>query len=242
MITVREFHSPKLGSRETDYEDASAYDLELGRFAVADGASDSIFSGLWARSLCETFVNSNLKTDNEESFIHNLVRISRDKWYREIKWDELKLFVKNKAINGSFSTFIGVEAIHKDSFDRLKITSVGDSCFLYVDGDRLFSFPLTKPSEFNISPTLIWSGYGAPFTSEFRWKSPVYKSLSTGIPGDEFVLATDAMSKWIMEFYPESWKVIHGEDLRGFFEEEVRKKQIRNDDLTLISVTRQNDQ
>ncbi|MFG1519612.1 MAG: hypothetical protein AAE977_03940 [Thermoplasmataceae archaeon] len=242
MIVVKDFHAPKLGSRETDYEDAFAYDLELGRFAVADGASDSIFSGLWARSLSETFVNSNLKTDNEETFIHDLVRISRDKWYREIKWNDLKLFVKNKAINGSFSTFIGVETVHSDSFERLKITSVGDSCFFYINGSELVSFPLSRPEDFNISPMLIWSGYGAPFTSEFRWKSPVYKSLSTNIPGNEFVLATDALSKWIMEFYPESWEIIHGSNLREYFEEAVKKKQIRNDDLTLVIVEIETDQ
>src|SRR5260370_42032120 len=47
---------PKHGHTEDEYEDAWAADPDAGRFAVADGASESAFAGLWARLLVEGFV------------------------------------------------------------------------------------------------------------------------------------------------------------------------------------------
>src|SRR4051794_29142331 len=52
----RALRLPKRGHTPEEYEDAFAADPALGRFAVADGASESSFAGQWARLLAEGFV------------------------------------------------------------------------------------------------------------------------------------------------------------------------------------------
>ena len=49
-------HTGKAGNAEADYEDAGAGDVRRGRFAIADGASEASFAGLWAKLLVEQFV------------------------------------------------------------------------------------------------------------------------------------------------------------------------------------------
>src|SRR5437762_14162270 len=50
------FCEPKRGHGPQEYEDAFAGNLALGRFAVADGATESAYAGLWARMLVNEFV------------------------------------------------------------------------------------------------------------------------------------------------------------------------------------------
>ncbi len=237
MIRVREFTAPKLGNKPEENEDYLLFDSGRMKFAVADGASDSIFSGVWARALVESYVQSNLSLFDDGAFIEQLVRTARDRWYEEIKWDQLKLFVKNKAINGSFSTFTALEG--RDSGDAIefRVVSVGDSCFLRNDNGALDSFPLSRPEDFNISPKLIWSGYGSPFSKEFKWRKPDFKSMSFTSASVDFVLATDSVSKWIIEYYPESWDHIIDGNTLELFSGEISMKKMRNDDLTFLHIT-----
>src|SRR5262245_52511752 len=50
------FRLPRKGHPGDECQDAAAGDAERGRFAVADGATESAHAGLWARLLVETFV------------------------------------------------------------------------------------------------------------------------------------------------------------------------------------------
>src|SRR5947199_52879 len=51
-------HLARAGHRAEEYEDAHAGDAGAGRFAVADGASETSFAALWARLLAEGFVQA----------------------------------------------------------------------------------------------------------------------------------------------------------------------------------------
>src|SRR5438128_1173835 len=57
-IGFREFCLQRRGHRVEECEDACAGAPERGRFAVADGATESFLGGLWARLLVEDFVHS----------------------------------------------------------------------------------------------------------------------------------------------------------------------------------------
>lgn len=238
-MKLETYFSQKLGNSPEEYEDAFAFNPGRGKIAVADGASDSIFSGLWARSLVNSYVNSSLSI-TDDNFMENLVSSSRKKWHMDIKWDDLKLFVRNKAINGSFSTLILVESLEDIEFNKIRVLSVGDSCILFRKDDGVESFPLKTHEEFNITPKLVWSGYGSPFSGEYKWESPPFLSEDFDVEaGTTAFIATDAVSKWILQFYPKSWDKItdHETDLREMFEKQVRAGKMRNDDLTLIQVT-----
>lgn len=237
-MKIDTYYSPKIGNKPEEYEDAFAVNPGRGKLAVADGASDSIFSGLWARSLVKSYVESNLSITNDD-FVERLVSAAREKWHTDIEWDTLRLFVKNKAINGSFSTMILTESIGNNSFDRVRVLSVGDSCILMNRNESAASFPLEDYRDFNISPELVWSGYGSPFSKEYKWKRPPFQTRDFIIePGETVLMATDAVSKWILQYFPDSWdKVTSAEtDLKVLFEEEVREGRMRNDDLTLLKI------
>ena len=234
-MIVKAFTSPKLGNSSVESEDAYAFNTEKGKVAVADGASDSIFSGLWARALVSSYVNSDLSL-RQNNFLDLLINNARTKWHSKIDWDSLRLFIKNKAVAGSYSTVIFLESLDGPEFRHARALSVGDSCLLIKRNDSLISFPLTRYEDFNITPKLVWSGYGAPFTGDYRWNLPEFLIKDFYLkPDDSVIVATDSVSKWIIQFFPDSWDIVAGEgDLREIFTKEVRERRMRNDDLTFV--------
>ena len=119
---MREFHRPKSGYRESEYEDAYSLDAEGGKFAVADGATESSFSNIWAKALVSTFVENPPPMDmNDRQSVKNLLDAARKKWYREIDWTSLPWFQKNKAVLGSYSTFLGLQVDSPESPKRYRV-------------------------------------------------------------------------------------------------------------------------
>ena len=51
----RIFWLPRRGNKPDEYEDAFAVEDASGRYALADGASEGCFTGLWARLLVADF-------------------------------------------------------------------------------------------------------------------------------------------------------------------------------------------
>lgn len=236
-MIVKAFSSPKLGNSSAETEDAYAFNTERGKVAVADGASDSIFSGLWARALVSSYVNSDLSL-KQSNFMDLLINAARMKWHSEIEWDALRLFIKNKAVAGSYSTIIFLESLDGPAFRHARALSVGDSCLLIKRKEVLISFPIVRHEDFNISPKLVWSGYGAPFKGDYRWNLPEFLMKDFYIlPDDSVIVATDAVSKWIIQYFPESWDIVTSDqDLKEVFTKEVRERRMRNDDLTFLRV------
>lgn len=237
-MKIDTYYSQKIGNKPEEYEDAFAVNPGRGKIAVADGASDSIFSGLWARSLVKSYVESDL-TITDVEFVEKLVSAARAKWHNDIEWDSLRLFVKNKAINGSFSTMILAESISDTEFTKVRVLGVGDSCIILNRKDSACSFPLESHEDFNITPELVWSGYGSPFSKEYRWNRPPFQLRDFVIdPGETVLMATDALSKWILQYFPESWEKVTSQDidLRTLFENQVKEGRMRNDDLTLLKI------
>lgn len=239
MITVREYHRPKLGNSEEEYEDSFSYNLNKGRVAIADGASDSIFSNVWARSLVNAFTNGSVTYSADPAFLKSIIFMARRTWYNSIEWDSLRVFVRNKAIKGSFSTFLGVQFEEKkDSFDY-RVIAVGDTCYFTHKGNKIEGFPLNDPAKFNISPQLIWSGYGSPFPEEYNTKLPKINFYEGSIrKGGRLLFATDAISKWILENSPGSFdRLFSLEDPHGFITGLLEAREMRNDDITFATVT-----
>ena len=241
MIKIREFHRPKLGNVEGEYEDAFAFNMRKKRFAMADGASDSVFSGIWARALVKSFVNSRLNIDDTGGLAFQMLTESRNAWYDKIDWDSLKLFVKNKAVKGSFSTFLGVEFTKGKSSYTYRAVALGDTCFIVRNNNDIISKPIEKASDFNITPKLFWSGYGAPFEKDYKWKVPNMIEFSGEIGfGENFVMATDALSKWILENKSNSWELLTKiDDPALLFNSLLQHRMMRNDDITLSVLTLQ---
>lgn len=238
MIKVREYHRPKLGNSEGEYEDAFAFNLRTKRFAIADGASDSIFSNVWAQNLVKSFVKTNVPFRYKKKLVNGLLSKSREIWFKSIDWENMKWFVKNKAVKGSFSTFLGLEIRKKGKRYHYRGIVIGDSCFFTLN-EELFSFPLKEASEFNITPELLWSGYGSPFNEEYKWDPPELTFFEGDLhQGDSILMATDSLSKWILENGEKRFKfLVESENPLNAIEELLQSKAMRNDDITLAIIT-----
>jgi hypothetical protein len=99
-----------------------------------------------------------------------------------------------KQEQGSFATLIGLELRRtQDAGWAWKAVAVGDSCLLQIRGASLqAAFPLTSPKDFSNRPALIAS------STEEHCPEPEWLA-GRAVPGDVFLLASDAASARLLE-------------------------------------------
>lgn len=237
-MAIKSFNFSKAGNRQEESEDSFAYDEKSGKYAICDGASDSIFSGLWGSCIARQFVSGNYNLSNPEDYSSMLID-ARRVWYSSINWARLPWNVKNKSIRGSYSTFLGINLIVDDA-KYCDAWAVGDSCLFILDDTNVASFPVSTPDDFGVHPDLIWSGYGHPM-NERKEYIPDYKvkKFSAEIKeGSQVVIATDALSKFLMEGgLPAFDKMLENIDNREFFDHLRSDGTIKNDDLAAIIIS-----
>ncbi len=240
MLSVREFHRSKTGNSEAEYEDSFAYDDSRGIFAIADGATESSFADVWADALVTTFVESPPDFNrNDRDVMKEILRLARDKWHRGIDWDSLPWFQKNKALMGSYSTLLGLQV--DMTGERFRCIAVGDSCMFQVSRGRMESFPFADSGDMSNTPKLMWSGLGYSAGLEKEVEIPgIEVKYGRFRQGDTVMLATDALSKWVLLHKTEKpWETLaaHGEDFDAFVGELISGGEVKNDDVTLIVIT-----
>ena len=211
------------------------------RLAVADGATESIFAGRWAKQLVDAVGNGKLSSSNFSNGISQL----RADWHQWLAGKTLPWYAEEKARQGAFAALVALELsvengseTHEGSWTA---TAVGDSCVFHVRGKEILNrFPLTSSEAFDSRPYLLSSVCGE---SEQRIEE---SRRGTWCVGDYFYLMTDALACWFL-------KHIDGggspSDLKGYFGSQdgndsfgawvnsLRKQgSIRNDDCTLVRV------
>ena len=238
---IKVFSCPKLGNSLEEYEDAWAHRqtrTPVGiRVAVADGATESSFSKLWAVLLAESYVRSTVV--GVEFFAR--LKPARHLWRRKLAGRPLPWFASEKAEQGAFAAFLGIQIdAHKNHWTAL---AIGDCCLMHVDdvGQRMRvvgTFPLQKSSQFTMSPYLIGSRSNGDSVNE-----RIQISKGSLRDGDMLLLATDAVAAWLLKQYEEGrplWKWIYRRlSTPESFAALVaygRKNGLRNDDLTLVRV------
>jgi hypothetical protein len=228
---------PKHGNTADEYEDAWSADTAKGRFAVADGASESAFAGLWARLLTEGFVSARGPLD-----LANWLEVPRRQWWSELIGLDLPWYAEMKREQGAYATLLGV-SIRRATANRQRhwrAVAVGDSCFVRVRKNRHAGmFPLKHSSEFGNQPTLIGSR---------QEEIPTCQRCSGSLrPGDRLFLMTDALAQWFLsrqENGERAWEAVRRvlsasqpEVAFAAWIEELRVQgALRNDDVTLLSV------
>ena len=241
-IQVLGFRMSKLGNRSTDCEDFYSWDLARMKFAMADGASSSIFSDIWARSLTQAAMDVNLSLDDSpDSLLSSVMKAARKNWYGSIQWAGLPWFLRNKSVSGSHSTLLLMQAWPLASSYRYSAVAVGDTCMFVLKGQKVEdSFPLKQYSDFGNTPSLVWSGKGSPISANVRMALPKYSAISGTIaPGSTVILATDAVSKWILEHgKPQEILEVMGNDhaMKGFISREINARRMRNDDTAIVAI------
>ena len=236
-LTWHAFGVPKAGNAAEEYEDAVAGAPALGRFAVADGASESSFAAAWARLLAEGFVAA----EKPWRFL-DWVPPLRQRWAEQVDNLVLPWFAEMKREEGAFATLLGVA--FRPSRDRQPGTwralAVGDCCLFRTRHDRLLmALPISASTDFSNRPQLLGSRPTAP-------QLPPRQFSGRWWPGDRFLLMSDALAQWFLERIEkkadplgEIAGLLSGPAPRAAFPDWVEKRRrqgLRNDDVTLAVI------
>jgi Protein phosphatase 2C len=220
----RSFLVPKVGHAPDECEDAAAGDPDVGRFAVADGASESYAAGDWARLLVEAFVATGPTDD--------WLTAPREAWQQQAAGSAVSWYAEDKFARGGHATFLGVTIRPEGDAMAWEAVAVGDACLLHIrEGQCVASFPLTRSTEFNGSPSLVNSRGGVP-----AWRT----GRGTLRAGDALLLATDALAQHLLEsaeggdFPTAAVLGLEEEDDFAMWVAMAREAgQLRNDDVAL---------
>jgi hypothetical protein len=224
----RTFHVPKNGHTQEEYEDAFAGDPKSGRFAVADGASESSFASSWAQILVNAYVG---KPGPWAAWLP----AARKQWRTRLNGADFPWYAQTKFEEGAYAALLG---IHFDG-PNWHAEAVGDSCVFQVrDNGLRRAFPLRRAGDFSNQPNLL--GSRAYKNSAMRTRRLHLESEWQ--PGDMLFLMTDALAHWFLqqvERRQRPWQQLLAiETARDFVEfiEKLRKEGMRNDDVTVVRV------
>lgn len=225
------FSAPKQGHQAGEYEDAFSGDAETGRFAIADGASESSFAGEWARALVEGFVKN---TGPWSRWLPP----ARAAWLENHKDLDLPWYAEAKLGDGAHATLLGLAFRHSEKRTIWSAASVGDSCLFVVREEKLIrSFPLRSSADFDNQPALI----GSRIEPGKRTRRRRVRGVCW--PGDLFFLMTDALAQWFLartEKETQPWRELTDLQDEGAFDAWIQKmrdtQESRNDDVTMARI------
>jgi hypothetical protein len=231
------FRLPRHGHAADECQDAAAADPERGRYAMADGASESAFAGTWARLLVESFVAAGNGVEGmpwlgqaQERFAAVVRRAPGEP---EPPW-----YLETGLRQGAFATFLGV-VLDGGGWRAL---AVGDSCLFQVRQDCLVqAFPVEHSHDFGATPWLIGSR-----------PAPGVEGRAQGVcrggdrrSGDHLLLMTDALAQWFLSEFEAGrrpWQTlgqVRAGGLAAFaawVNDQRSLRRLRNDDVTLLTV------
>jgi hypothetical protein len=228
-LAWQSFHLPKQGHTAEEYEDAFAGRPAEGRFAVADGASESAFAGDWARLLVKAYVRV---PGPWSAWLSGV----RKRWRCQLEGRDLPWYAEAKIEEGAFAALLGI-AFQPGHW---RAEAVGDCCLFQVRGNRLrLAFPVSRSRDFTNQPHLLGSQRrrdAGPRTKRRRregdWQSE-----------DALYLMTDALAQWFLKAAEDRrrpWIALQDIQTSDYFAgwvEQLRGAgEVRNDDVTLIRI------
>lgn len=248
QAVVHTFWLQKSGNAPEEYEDAcwpaSGPSQQVGslRLAVADGATQASFSGLWAGLLSRAYCLGRLAPERLEAGLLRLQRV----WKRCVAKKALPWYAEDKLEYGAFAAIVGLELCSEGR--SWSAFAVGDCCVFQARGRQILTrFPLDRPELFDDRPLLL--------SSLARSNDAAVRSVSrrygTWAPGDTFYLMSDALAAWFLRVtsLPDGDAACRLGSLTSQAEftelvelqRRVRLKDglpmMRNDDVTLLTCT-----
>ncbi len=248
---IRAFQVPKQGEAPASCEDAyrvrgtptswdgapRALPVRRLRAVVTDGATQSSFPGAWARLIASGLVVTGPPL-SEAAFLERKLARLAVAWRKEAEaclpqprnwWQDTTLE------SGAFSSLLSFE-VERGAWEA---QAVGDTCLFQIRDDEILrAFPLERPEEFDRRPHLLSS---IPYRNH-GLAARLHRAEGRAEPMDLFLLATDALARWILEF--DGWiKVLQqcqGSGMHQAFahlvSDERRAGRLQDDDSTLVTV------
>jgi len=241
-LELRALQLAKDADRPAECQDAWSADACQGVVAVADGVTNAIFSGAWARLLVEAIVAEAPQPAGDWDWTAWLAPLRR-RWSETIDQAALPWFQRAKMAVGAFATVVWIELDPPppDAPDEYpcRAFAVGDSCLLHLrEGRLLWSFPLEHPAQFDSYPSAIGS-IDLQRDPQIRLSALQLTVRS----GDVLLLATDAVAAWALEACrqptPPDWQRywdLPAEAWRDEVQARRAEGAMRCDDATLVLV------
>lgn len=243
-VLIKVLSVSKQGNNPEENEDASyphrggEYDVDFFQLAIADGATETSFSGLWARMLVDAYCHGKFAPGKLWRHIDRL----RHQWLRTVKSKSLPWYAEEKLKMGAYSSLIGL-TVHASS-KRSEIPlceglAIGDSCLFQVRNNELIlKWPIDHSSMFGYHPVLLSTKFAPDEESSEQRKQGEW------LTGDLFYLMTDAIAQWYLKSIEQGaapGRVIpnfESNDSSLQFSQWIQdlrnSGEIRNDDVTLV--------
>lgn len=229
----------KAGNSAGDYEDAfwppepvERRQRSCQRFAIADGATESSFSGLWARQLVRGYGKQGW---TGKDLARRLPPVQQA-WQQQVQARPLPWYAEEKARSGAFSTLMGLtlqDHTGARGQGTWRALAVGDSCLFQLRRQKLLaSFPLSDADAFDNSPVLLSSRPG-PNQAALE---AVQAQAGFWQTGDEFLLMTDALAAWFLRHGDAAAAWPPPADFPAWVHDLRQRRLLRNDDVTLVRV------
>ena len=172
-------------------QDALAAAPEHGLFAIADGVTNSDYSGEFARSLVRRWTAGAPESEQE---LAGWLSGAQAEWDAEVRpliaGKATAWYNRNKTWQGD-AAFVGGRLVQNGGRHQLHLTGIGDTVAFLVRGGRIVkSFPLERAAEFSDIVKALPS-VGAPL-------HPPMNATWEVEPGDEVFMGTDALSAWVL--------------------------------------------
>jgi hypothetical protein len=248
-LLTSHFSLPKAGNAADEYEDAwaSIPGGEEGasapfRCAVADGATETSFSGLWARLLAEAYCTG---ADSPEA-LDAALPLAQRAWRDEVGAIPLPWYAEEKARKGAFAALAGLTIrppAEGEAGGIWTALACGDSCLFQTrDGELIVAYPLAHSDDFTNRPVLLSSD---PISNAGLGDALEYGGKDW-LPGDRFYLATDALAAWFLAAFEAGdrpWHILDafggpdaGAEFAVWIADLRAARALRNDDVTLLCV------
>jgi serine/threonine protein phosphatase PrpC len=237
-IEFSAFKLQKAGNKLEEYEDAYAplvaAEGEYGEFlcAVADGATETSFSGQWAKLLVDAFADRRLPRLD----MNAMAELSRA-WQAQIddltREKPLSWYAEEKLRSGAFASLMGLQI---SPHGWWRAFCVGDSCLFRLRTPRRIrkAFPYTDAAQFNNRPILLSTnpasnGKITPVIAKGKWRE-----------GDRFLLMTDAIAQYFLAHRPSRLSLtehlLDQEKFERIIDTARQNKACRNDDVTMLRI------
>lgn len=175
------------------------------RVVVADGASESLLAGRWAKRLSSTFGMAACPTRTRRGFVA-AYRVAIAEWTRELAEYMAEREARNAPIQwfeepglekGAHAAIIVIDFLEGrgETPPRWQAVAVGDSCLFQVRDESLHaSFPMKDEYAFSYQPPLLSSRGG----EDAIVSRHVNLSSGTWRHDDSFYVVTDALAAWFL--------------------------------------------
>lgn len=205
------------------------------RMAVADGASTTCCSGLWAQLLARAGVQYTVPWEDLGAFPER-IKESRVAWAQGARTSlpaNLPWYAEASLDLGAYATVVRVAVVGRN----WEADGWGDSCLFHVrQGRPIQTLPPLTVADFAAAPCMLSSIPGRDGTLQGR------QFMGSGVleQGDALLLATDALSCWLIAqacfaTAVEELMALDGEDAFAAWVADKRlHHSLKNDDTTLL--------